>query len=235
MNLFYATLGSPTPGIPPTNPTYTYDKYMNGIFVCDGNSLTVGQGGTQPYPTTLNTTINTETTGVVTYNTGVGGQQTSNMIQRAPTYVDPHFNASKPCVVFAWEITNDLYYNNDISGAITRMATYCNGRRQVGFNVFVMSVIDRYQYTQAGQNPTQYRASIASANTLLRQQWTNFADGFVDLALDSRLSNAQDTTYFVPEYDSQLQYTYYVHLTNAGYGVVADLVNTALYNYSPII
>ncbi len=69
----------------------------------------------------------------------------------------------------------------------------------------------------------QINAIINKVNTMLRANYSQFADGIIDFAADSRLSNPNDTTYF---------YTDKTHLNNTGYQVVADLIVAAV---SPLL
>jgi len=60
---------------------------VNSIFIFDGNSLTVGQGGT-PYPTQLKALTPFNIITSTFYNRGVGRQDTSQMIADAATDID---------------------------------------------------------------------------------------------------------------------------------------------------
>jgi lysophospholipase L1-like esterase len=58
----------------------------------------------------------------------------------------------------------------------------------------------------------------STVNTWLRANYATFADGLVDLAADSRLTNTADTTYYVVDG---------VHYNAAGNAVWAELIGDA--------
>ena len=94
-------------------------------------------------------------------------------------------------------------YNNIIN--------YCNARRSLGFKVAVCTILPR----TGGTPPVGFEENRLALNALIRSGFTGFADGLVDLAYSSNLSTTTDTTYFNVDQ---------IHLTNAGYNIVANLV-----------
>ena len=192
----------------------------NAILVCDGNSLTAGQGASNPattsYPARLDADAAFST--VTTYNLGVGAQETQDMIDDAASQVDPLYNGAVDNILVAWEVGNDIFYNGSVSGAITRFWSYCDARRAVGFKVIIINCPPRDQATDFGDTSGQYNTKLQSANSQLADEWMSHADGYVDLAADSRFAG-----YNLTYYDADK-----IHYTDAGYQVVKDLVKAKI-------
>lgn len=183
------------------------------LLICDGNSLTSGTGSTGglDYVTQLQTLLG----GSSVYrkvNKGVAAQTTQQMSADAATDIDPNRdNWARPILV-AWEVGNDIF-NNSLSGAAAEanFNTYCTNRRAAGFKVVAVTVPARVAGPPA--------ANIAAANTLIRANWTGYADALADVAADARLTDYTNLTYYDPDQ---------THLNNTGYGVVAGIVKTAV-------
>jgi len=192
----------------------------NAVLVCDGNSLTQGTGASNPattsYPALLDADAAFST--VTTYNLGVAAQETQDMIDDAASQVDPLYNGAVDNILVAWEVGNDIFYNGSVSGALSRFWSYCDARRAVGFKVIVINCPPRDQSTDFGDNSAQFNTKLESANTQLAAEWMSHADGFVDLAGDSRFEG-----YNLTYYDADK-----IHYTDAGYQVVKDLVKAKI-------
>lgn len=178
--------------------------------VCDGNSLTAGQGGT-PYPSQLATLLGT-TYSVLNY--GVGGQTTADMIADAATQIDP---IPKGTLV-AWEAGNDIVNGADLATTIARWQQYFSDRKTAGWGVgssrlITMTVTPRTTFT-AGQETirTQF-------NDWLRANYSTYATNLVDVAADARLQDPNSATYYSGDG---------VHFSTAGYAVVAALVRAVI-------
>lgn len=192
-----------------------------GTIVCDGNSLTIASGmGQTPYPTQLGALLGG--TWNVT-NVGVSGQNTAAMLADAATQVDVLCGAAwmgefdSGSVVVCWEGTNDLCLNEDPHAAYGRLVTYCQGRRAAGFKAVILTITPR---SNAGV-PGSFEANRQILNALIRAGWPTFADALADVAADPRLGDAGDET----------DATYYldlVHMTTAGYAIVASIVKAAI-------
>jgi lysophospholipase L1-like esterase len=181
------------------------------FIVCDGNSLTAGQGGT-PYPKQLLSLLGG------TYqvqNFGVGGQTTEDMIADAATQID----SNPKSVLIAWEGGNDIIVDGaDLATLQSRWNTYFSARKAAGWGVgasklVAMTITPRTVFT-APQN-----ALVAQFNDWLRSNYTTYATHLVDLAADTRLDDPNDATY----YDDG------IHMTTAGYAVVAELIQAEVF------
>lgn len=185
------------------------------FIVCDGDSLTRGQGSTSGtgYPTMMQSSLG-DTALVV--NLGVDSQTLANMISDGVAQIDtPYASAlTRKNICVAWGGTNDLYFGASAATTITRFSDYCSARKTAGLKVIACTIIDR---TPAGGSWTA--ADALTVNTSIRANYETYADVLCDLAADSRLSDCTNLTYFQADQ---------VHLTDAGYAVVAELVEAAV-------
>lgn len=187
-----------------------------GIAVFDGNSLTSGQGATggNDYPSQV-AVILARYGSYTKYNFGVGAQTTTDMASDAATQIDTLYNAANPQnIVVPWEITNELYFGTSAATAYANYVSYCQARLAAGFYVIALTVLPRSNVGTPGGFETDRQA----VNTSLRANWATFANALADVAADARIGDAGDET----------DTTYYdgsnVHLNNAGYAIVAQLV-----------
>jgi lysophospholipase L1-like esterase len=152
-------------------------------------------------------------------NLGVGGQTTQMMAADASTQVDPLYSASRPAdILVCWEGTNDLILGTapplDARQAYRHLAAYCRARQRAGFRVVICTVLPR------GRSAAFYKARNA-LNAELRAHWSTFADALADVAADQSIGAAgaeSDVTYYRDT----------VHLTAAGYAIVAGVVAHAV-------
>ncbi len=197
----------------------------NSLVVFDGNSLTAGQGATSgqnsdPPTGTIYPAVCLGYLGSkwMARNFGVSGQTTPDMSADAATQTDPLYSASNTRnVVVGWEITNDLFFGASAADAYTNYVTYCQARQAVGWRVPAVTVLPR---SEAG-TPAGFEADRQTVNANIRANWRSFADSLADIASDSRIGPA----------GSQTNPTYYgdlVHLTDAGYAIVAQYVAAAI-------
>jgi len=197
-----------------TSPAYT-DKPK--IVVCDGNSLTIGNGATNPlgsYPDQLQTLLSEWTV----KNVGVASQQTPAMITNAATRVDALHTAATHKVTVCWEATNHLYFGATATTAYNSIVTYCQARQAAGQKVVVLTVLPRSD----GSFPASFEADRQTVNTNIRTNWATFADALADVAADDRIGDEDD----------ELDTTYYaadkVHMKSVGYAMIAEIVKDAI-------
>jgi hypothetical protein len=186
--------------------------------VFDGNSLTFGQGATagMDYPTQ---TIGILGNGYDKRNFGVVGQTTAQMLSDAVNQVDGVYSGFKPrniCV--GWEITNSLYNSVATNSIYTDYSTYCTVRRARGFKVVAVTCLPR---NNPG-TPAGFEAARQGLNASIRANWTSYADALADVGADPTIGDSgdeNDTTYYQSDK---------VHLTDAGYAIVAGIVEDAI-------
>jgi len=152
-------------------------------------------------------------------NLGVGGQTTQMMAADAAAEVDPLFAASRRRnILVCWEGTNDLILGSappyDAQLAYRHLAAYCKARQRAGFRVVICTVLPR------GRSAAFYEARNA-LNADLRAHWRSFADALADVGANRTIGAdgaETDATYYRDT----------VHLTAAGYAIVARVVAGAV-------
>ncbi len=188
-----------------------------GAIVFDGNSLTKGTiGNPIPYPTQFATYLRPHP-GLVLSNVSANGRNTLQMIDLAPTLVDPLLSAGPTNALLAWEITNDLTHNGSPSESVANLRRYCQDRRAAGWTTIVTATC-----TPKTRDVPDFEAHRQAANALLRDGYQSFADALVDVgSLECVLGfdGAQDDpTYYFDQ----------LHMTTAGYALVAQKMIAAL-------
>jgi lysophospholipase L1-like esterase len=188
-----------------------------GLVVFDGCSL-VADAGVAPEEGMPAQVMALLPGGLDMRNLGVGGQSTQMMAADAATEVDPLYDAATPAnVLVCWEGTNDLIYGGgppyDAQLAYRHLAAYCRARQRAGFRVVICTVLPR------GESAAFYEARNA-LNAELRANWRSFADALADVGAD-KIIGADGAETDVEYYRDT------VHLTAAGYAIVAGVVADA--------
>jgi hypothetical protein len=149
--------------------------FVSNQFVGDGDSITSGPQTTNTgYPEllTLNGTWNVSNNGQSAVNMSTFGGS-NGLYSAASQAVDPLFlPQSTGNVVAIWAGTNDNSPNAEAG-----LQGYCNQRRVFGWKCFVITMISRN-----GED-----AFKNTYDTWMRQNWTQFADGLIDIAADPNL------------------------------------------------
>ncbi|GEM_PF-1905053 len=199
----------PSPEPPPASP--------DAAVVFDGDSLTAGfmLPAAESYPAQLMATLPPSITWA---NVAVSGQIWPQLLADADTDVDDRYDDRRAAnVVVVWAAANDLATGFSAQEILDNARRYCEQRRQRGFRVIILSMYP----LQPKDADAEYDQVRREYNDLLRAGWPEFADGLVDVAADDRLgddSGPERAAYFLD----------LVHLTAAGYGVVADCVRPVL-------
>ena len=186
-------------------------------MVLDGNSFTYGQGANHPYY--YYWTVNCTPT---IHDISVGGQETSAMITRGTTAVDPLFNArfAPNNLVIQWDsILADLIHNDDAQGAYNRIVQYYKARRAAGWKVVAITCMP----TSHPHAPADYEACRQRVNAQIRANWQNYADALADPGNDPIIgqpSAVNDATYY--QQDER------THLTDAGLQIAATYIGAAV-------
>jgi len=201
---------TPTPKPSPASPP-------DAAVVFDGDSLTAGfmLPAAESYPAQLMATLPPSITWV---NVAVSGQIWPQLLADAGTDVDDRYDDRRADnVVVVWAAANDLATGFPAQEILDNARRYCEERRQRGFRVIVLTMYP----LQPKDVDAEYDQVRREYNELLRAGWPEFAEGLVDVAADDRLgddSGPERAAYFLD----------LVHLTAAGYGVVADCVRPVL-------
>lgn len=207
-----------------TNALYTWASNIGALtkpnlVVCDGNSFTSGYGLSAwlSYPSVLNGLLAAAGVRNAISNKGVTGQTTAQMSADAVTDIYPLLTrAHTTSVLVAWEIRNDMYVNGvTVAQGVDAIEAYCDAARTAGFDKIVLINV---KPDAAFQNTWQ-TGVWDTVNTEIDGRWAGFADALVDLRLITEIQNPLNATYFQADT---------VHLTAAGYALVAAAVQTAV-------
>lgn len=200
-------------GAVPSGPPIMGTAGMVPQIVYVGDSLTLGLDGTFPYNhyITLPTYNGIALNGT---NVGISGWTLQQMYASAPIDVNPLFNSRAGLnVLVIWGGTNDI----SVSGqspqqAFANLQAFAQRQRQLGWKVIVATMIAR----------SGFNTQKTALDNLIRQNWTQFADGLSDVAANFNLGDDNATT----------NLTYYqpdgTHLTDTGYALVGSIMQTAI-------
>jgi lysophospholipase L1-like esterase len=145
--------------------------------------------------------------------TAVGGRTVATMITQDPTTLDPYCTGGN-AYAFCWGGTNDLYFGATGAELIALAQTWLTARKSAGWKVVSFTMTPRSN----GPTPATFEEHRQTFNTWLRANWATYAHAIVDLGADARIGDDGDET----------DLTYYnadrVHMSDAGYAVVAELV-----------
>lgn len=178
------------------------------ILLARGDSLTSGQGSALVAPWMFRSG---QMTNAKRYNYGLEGDYAFAPSTSAAALVSNYPVGAGRNVAVVWLGTNDIH-GAARTGAQTEtaIATHCSALRAAGYKVVVCTLQD---FSGGFGTP------IAACNTALRANYTTYADALADLADRSELSDNTNTTYYSSDG---------VHLIDAGYAVVAAVVDAAI-------
>ncbi len=204
----------------------------NYNIVCDGNSLTAGQGSPVSYPRLLEHKLRGKIKFKVT-NIGVCGQTTLDMLYDEKLQLDSLFDPDSENILFVWEIRNHLIRKcPEIDSAKTAFVRYCRAAQNIGYKVYVLTLLPSYtsnycnDTTEFGyKGLEQHRLLI---NNWLKVEYKTFANGIINIAEDSLIgqTNQNQKKNYQFSHNHRPQKTKYyfdgTHLTIKGYNIIAD-------------
>lgn len=205
---------------------------VNVVF--DGNSLTAGVGG-GPYTSYVASMA--PLNGVVTVtNCGINGQTTAAMMSASD--VDGAWAAGKTNILVAWEGTNSIAGGGSTAQqAATDMASYIAARQGAHpWTVLLLTCLPR-QSGAGQQQTTDLNAALDAYNAILRSTYrTMGARMLVDIRASGSPFNLADYQMATFEAAASAANTLWaagetgqhIHLSNAGYFQVAQMVADAL-------
>lgn len=180
-----------------------------------GDSLTVGYAGTHPYNfymtlPTYNGQSLTET------NLGVNSRTLKDMYLQAYTNLHPLYSYESGLnITVIWGGTNDIVIEGETPAqTFSYLQEFARHEHALGFKVIVATMISRTSPTIDADKNTY--------NALIRNHWTEFADGIADLAANANLGADgayANATYFNADH---------IHLTDTGYALVGSIVQASL-------
>ncbi len=195
----------------------TYSTSAQIAFV--GDSLTLGwSGGTLPasggafnYPQQVMAALPKKTPNTIRYyNVSTGGETINNF----PAMTNLYSGSFTKNIAVVWGGTNDLFGGASAATVISRWQTYCNTLKTAGWHVIMLTIPKR----TSGGTPGAYAADSITVNNDIIANYATYANDYIDIRADSRLNDSTNTTYVVDG----------IHLTLAGYSVVAELVRNKL-------
>jgi lysophospholipase L1-like esterase len=197
------------------------DESATSQVLFHGDSLTSGQGtsGTlahaDKYPTQTMALLDSSFDWA---NLGVSGRTLVDLIANAAEIDDCRRTEAESDIVVLWAGVNDLaVLGASPSTVVDRLTEYAAGRRALGFQVLVLTIIAADESHPA--IPTGFNSQRETVNAWLRANWSAHFDGLADVAADPRLSNPADPAYY--EADG-------IHLEAAGAAAAAEIVADAL-------
>jgi lysophospholipase L1-like esterase len=217
-----------TSGGPSIWGIYNHLGFVPKKVICDGNSITAGQGGT-PYPTQLSALLNNGFEAPV--NLGVSSCETRDLYAHISAYVlgGNAYNANNSSLIsdaggtflITWECTNDLYYqfvaNSSVDPNVAATAAYARWiayvtwlRQTYPFARIVTSTILKRGGAGAWSNPTNGEIARQALNALMLSNPGNGV-AILDIAADAAFQDTSNVVYFADG----------THPTTAGYAIIA--------------
>jgi len=182
--------------------------FRPGVVVWDGGSIIAGHGADRGYEFPV------QTLAVVprvcrSFDSYASGARIADMLADAPAEVDARYDARADlnlCLVLAGG--GDFRAGLSAASEYAAVRTYCLERRAAGFRVIVLTVLP-------SDRPETFDVVRLAYNAMVRDQWSEFADGLADIAADPRIGETGD------ELDRQFYKVDALHPNNAGNTVMA--------------
>lgn len=148
----------------------------------------------------------------------VSGQRASELNNDVSTQITPLFRSRLiNNIVVVWAGVNDGVNGATAAQIWSALQTYCTTVRAAGQKVVLCTEIDGQS---AALNTAGWHGTIMpTLNTSVRGGWSSVADALADLGANVNLQDATNTTFFNADK---------VHLTAAGYNIVAGIVAAAI-------
>lgn len=201
MNPFFSAISS---------GNYSIKKWEGVNIVADGNSLVINSGvgtdGGDPFTTYLLSHLSEhlDAAKLNMTNIGVGNQTTNAMLSDFDSQIPPLVSNTPPGrlnLLIVLEVGNDIAYNGNVTAAVSRLWTYCQKARYLGFKIIVCTSPSRIYSTNlpSGDSPSVYDQKVNDANTQIRLEYADNCDQLCDLASDYRFQDPNNLTYFTAD------------------------------------
>ena len=196
-----------------TGPDIALASNRTGFVAFDGDSRSVN---TFEATCMADAALSTKRLGWDYY--AVSGQRASELNNDVSTQITPLFRSRLiNNVVVVWAGINDGVNGATAAQIWSALQTYCTTVRAAGQKVVLCTEIDGQS---AALNTAGWHGTIyPTLNTSIRAGWSSVADALADLGNNANLQDATNTTYFNADK---------VHLTTAGYNIVAGIVAAAI-------
>jgi lysophospholipase L1-like esterase len=144
-------------------------------------------------------------------NIGIPSQTMRTMAAGVAANIVPLYQPrAKTNVLVVWAGTNDILAGTTAAVTHGYLQTYCLAAQAAGWKVVVLTMLPAASPSTV-RDPTAY-------NTLIRANWTGYANALADVGADSRLSTTS-ATYFQADN---------LHINGSGMSVVAGIVQAAI-------
>jgi len=190
---------------------------LNIVFA--GDSLTAGNGGSQPYTSYAVLSLQQAGYDVKYVNLGIGGQTAATLLTNAST-IDSRYDAGRVNIA-ALEIgTNDMYFGATAAATYTTLQNLWAGRKAYGFKVITFTITPR--------NNTYTPANFETSRNTLSDSIRSGRPALVDAVVDIGGSTPMGNHYFLTDA------TYYnadqVHYTDVGYNIMGSMFSSTVVN-----
>jgi hypothetical protein len=148
----------------------------------------------------------------------ISGRKTSEIYSAFNTLDLPRKDLSKQMNIAAiWEITNELRFGVNTGTAYENYRKLCKKARVNGFKVVAVTVLPR---SDVG-TPSDFETSRQAINSLIRNNYKEFADEIADVASNDVIGDAGDET-------NATYYSDLVHTTSAGAVITSSIIGDAV-------
>lgn len=211
------------------------------MIICDGNSLTYGQGVDEKlysYPVQLDSLLRSESGIYHIVNIGVNGQTTPEMYDDVARQVTGYYNRDAENILVAWEIRNHLV--RDCPGtdeALNAYMKYCLSMKKKGFSVYAVTLLPSWTRHYCGDTTYNAIEKLESdrqiVNKFIREHYPEFSSGLLDLAslsvIGSKYANLPEHYTFTSQQPKGNRYFVDgTHLNARGYGIVAEYIRNKI-------
>lgn len=161
-------------------------------IVCEGNSLTYGQGVARElsYPSQLQTLFNKDSAlGVIAtvHNIGINGQTTPEMLFAMRQRLKETFDSrSDRNVLVVWEIRNHLVRHcTDRLSVLDAYMTYCHRAAEMGFEVYSVTLLPSWSGSYCGDSTSAAMRKLEEdrvfINRYISKNFRDFSYGLIDV------------------------------------------------------
>jgi lysophospholipase L1-like esterase len=188
-------------------------------IICDGNSITLGTGATGVNNYEYNIATNLAGNHFL-INRGVGGRSWVTQITDTTNMVDGLYQPGETNVIVAFEGTN--LGGGSTNNLWQQASNYCTLQRSKGFKVLIGTTLPAIAFTNNGV--TFGESARLESNQLIRDYWTNFADGLVDFGTNILIGQTYcntNTTYYADG----------THPTTTGYNIIGQMISNSLRSF----
>jgi len=189
--------------------------FRPGVVVWDGGSIIAGHPSDPAYRFPAQT-LAMVPRACESFVSASAGARIDSMLAEGPMEVDARFQPEADlnvCLVLAGG--GDFRAGATAAFMYESLQSYCEQRHAAGFRVIVLTVLPCHR-------TDTFEVTRIAFNAMLRDGWSDFADGLVDLGADPRIGDTGD------EYDAQFYLADQLHLTAAGNAVMASVAAPVL-------